>query len=256
MERGLHYRWWILGLVAGLVLVLGGCEQLFRPGHRAVSGGIVTGPSVVVVGQSLTYSTTSSGFCTQGHPTEFRFDWGDGTFSEWRPSDAERWDANHVWYAEGIYGVRVQVRCTIDKTLIDSSSEKVVRIIPPGGIGDTRDDGYLAFTLRDAYITPQIGETRPSTGLVFLILDLRVEALCDGQSFIPSRFRVIEPDGRLRDDLHTSPPLAPPLCSAVLDSGEWIAGKVAFEVSTGCEYYILEHRSEKGDRFVRFVFSP
>ncbi len=57
--------------------------------------------------------------CNQGHRVEYRYDWGDGTYSDWLNSEI----ASHAWSEPGIYTVRVQARCSVDKRVISSWSE-------------------------------------------------------------------------------------------------------------------------------------
>lgn len=64
------------------------------------------GPSYVAVGCMAPYSTTAISDAT----LEIRFDWGDGTYSEWGPEMT----ASHGWDREGIYDVRAQARFTSD----------------------------------------------------------------------------------------------------------------------------------------------
>lgn len=64
--------------------------------------------------------------CEQGHAIEYRFDWGDvenlgdNNYSAWRenPSTAQSWSY------EGVYEVRVQVRCTENPANVSFWSDK------------------------------------------------------------------------------------------------------------------------------------
>jgi len=71
-----------------------------------------TGPSLGTVGQSLTFSTGGAS-CSQGHPVEYRFDWGDGTYSSWSSTPT----ASHYWTAPGTYHVKAQARCSVDSSI-------------------------------------------------------------------------------------------------------------------------------------------
>ena len=72
-----------------------------------------TGPSYGMVGQSLTFNTSGSS-SSFGHSVEYRFNWGDGTYSSWNNGSA-----THTYSGTGSYQVRAQARC---KTHTDISS--------------------------------------------------------------------------------------------------------------------------------------
>jgi hypothetical protein len=83
-----------------------------------------SGPSTGTTGTSYSYSTGGS-TCNQGHAVQYRFDWGDGTTSNWSSSTS----ASKSWSSAGTYPVRAQARCATN-TLIESgwSSAKSVTI--------------------------------------------------------------------------------------------------------------------------------
>jgi hypothetical protein len=54
------------------------------------------------------YSFTADGATSSlGHPIEYRFDWGDGTFSDW----SSLWEVSKSWSSADNYLVRAQARC-------------------------------------------------------------------------------------------------------------------------------------------------
>lgn len=61
---------------------------------------VAVGPSTGKVNEPLTFSTSITG------SPEYRFDWGDGTYSDWSPSPS----AAHSWSSHGSYVVRIQGR--------------------------------------------------------------------------------------------------------------------------------------------------
>lgn len=67
-----------------------------------------TGPTSGDIGQDLSY-TTSGGGSSEGHALEYRFDWGDGSFSDWGNGTA----VSHSWTTSGTFYVRAQARCTV-----------------------------------------------------------------------------------------------------------------------------------------------
>jgi hypothetical protein len=50
-----------------------------------------------------------------GHPIQYRFDWGDGTYADWVTST----EASKKWSSAGIYNLRVKARCSMH-TMIES----------------------------------------------------------------------------------------------------------------------------------------
>jgi len=65
-----------------------------------------TGPATGAPGTSYTY-TTGGANSSLGHPVEYRFDWGDSTFSTWAATAS----ASYAWTAAGTYSVKAQARC-------------------------------------------------------------------------------------------------------------------------------------------------
>jgi len=58
-----------------------------------------------ITGVSYTYSTGGS-YSSLGYSVEYRFDWGDGSYSAWSSSTT----ASHYWTSVSMYTVRVQAR--------------------------------------------------------------------------------------------------------------------------------------------------
>lgn len=97
-----------------------------------------SGPSTGCAGSSLTY-TTGGSTCSQGHSVQYRFDWGDGTYSSWSSSTS----ASKSWSAAGTYNVKAQARCASDTSVVSSwSSAKSVTtyVLPstPTGVSATK----------------------------------------------------------------------------------------------------------------------
>lgn len=80
--------------------------QVAAPVESVSVPGTPTGNASPVVGVSYTYSTAGS-TCSQGHPVEHRFYWGDGGSSAWSVSTT----ASHSWSAQGPQTVTVSARC-------------------------------------------------------------------------------------------------------------------------------------------------
>ncbi|MEE8372138.1 MAG: CFI-box-CTERM domain-containing protein [Dehalococcoidia bacterium] len=87
------------------------------------------GPSSGGIGQSLAYSTEGAA-SNLGHSLEYRFDWGDGSYSGWSSSST----ASHFWSAANTYIVKAQARCATHTGIVSGwSSGKSVTIadVPP-----------------------------------------------------------------------------------------------------------------------------
>ena len=71
---------------------------------------VPSGKTTCTVNISYTYST--SGTDDQEDMVQYRFDWGDGTVSEWTPLVASgvAYEMSHVWTHNGTYSVRTQTR--------------------------------------------------------------------------------------------------------------------------------------------------
>jgi|GEM_PF-1922861 len=78
--------------------------------------GAPTGEVNPLVNLSYTYST-SGATCSQGHPIEYSFDWGDGTSSQWSTSPA----AAHSWSTVGTKMIKVTARCQVHPGLSATS---------------------------------------------------------------------------------------------------------------------------------------
>ncbi|MEK7474273.1 MAG: hypothetical protein AAB152_01450 [Candidatus Coatesbacteria bacterium] len=83
-----------------------------------------TGPTDGVAGATYTYTTTGS-TTSLGHTVEYKFDWGDGTYSSWSTS----MDASHSWSAASTYVVKVQARCQSDTGVLSSWSGGVTMVL-------------------------------------------------------------------------------------------------------------------------------
>jgi hypothetical protein len=97
------------------LFVTGKAEVVTRPWRPA-------GDTLLYVEQVGEYVTSSSQ-STFMHPVKYRFDWGDGTQSEWVASGS----ATHSWLNTGTYIIKAQARCSID-TLIVSQWSYVLRV--------------------------------------------------------------------------------------------------------------------------------
>lgn len=87
------------------IMVLTSCSPApVPPASPFITANTPTGPSAGEVNQPLTFSTNASSNIAGS--LEYRFDWGDGSYSGWSPSPS----ASHSWSNHGTYTVRAQAR--------------------------------------------------------------------------------------------------------------------------------------------------
>ncbi len=96
-----------------------------------------TGPSIGEVNQSLSYSTEGA-TSNLGHNLEYRFDWGDGSYSSWSSSTS----TGHSWSSEGTYTVRAQARCAAHTSVVSEWSSGLSVNIEPVSSVSARIDSY------------------------------------------------------------------------------------------------------------------
>lgn len=81
---------------------------------------------------------TGNASCNRGYSLQYRFDWGDGTITDW--ADEEVTLAEYSWNDPGTYLVRAQARCTgdpADPVISDWSDSLTVVVVDhqPGTLG-------------------------------------------------------------------------------------------------------------------------
>ena len=97
------------------------------PTHTISTPSTPTGPSSGLINTSYSF-TTGGAACSQGHSVEYRFDWGDGSYSDWLSSIS----TFHSWSAPNTYTVRAQARCATNHSIVsDWSSGFDVTISAP-----------------------------------------------------------------------------------------------------------------------------
>jgi hypothetical protein len=100
------------------------------PGPAVIFSHLVSTPDApwgeqnLAVGQSSSFVTGGS-FCGVGHAIQYRFDWGNGTLSDWLAVGVT--SAVHAWSGPGVYEVRAQARCAVDN-MIESSWSGVLTV--------------------------------------------------------------------------------------------------------------------------------
>lgn len=86
-----------------------------------------SGTSNAVAGEPV-FFTTGGSASDLGHAVEYRFGWGDGSFSPW---SADSGDA-HAWAGSGVFEVRARARCALHTGMQSPWSEAfLVAVAPP-----------------------------------------------------------------------------------------------------------------------------
>lgn len=94
--------------------------------HTVSTPSTPSGSSPVATGSSHTYTSGGASCSVAGHTVQYRFDWGDGTFSSWSSSSS----SSHSWGSPGTYQVKAQARCATDNAVVSSwSSAKSVSVV-------------------------------------------------------------------------------------------------------------------------------
>ncbi len=89
-----------------------------NPGDVITKPGTPTGETHPTIGVNAGYTTTGS-TSRMGHTMEYRFNWGDGTSSDWSLSTS----AGHNWSAIGAKIITVEARCQVDTDSMKTSDE-------------------------------------------------------------------------------------------------------------------------------------
>jgi len=122
---------------------LGGFLQLSNETYISKPGAPV-GEEMPIIGQTYTY-LTSGAVCSNGDKAEYKFNWGDGSFSDWSSSK----EAEKIWTDDYQCQIIVNARCidNIDITDISSSLtvlpdyQKYTLTVKKEGEGHVRIDG-------------------------------------------------------------------------------------------------------------------
>ena len=119
------------------------------------------GPSTGEVNQSLTYSAGGAS-SSLGHGLQYRFDWGDGSYSSWSSSTS----ASHSWPSEGTYIVKAQARCANHTSAVSDWSSGLLVNIEPLPLVSARIDSYSPSSLVDVTVgdSTKISITFTNTG--------------------------------------------------------------------------------------------
>ena len=119
------------------------------------TAGTLGGPTSGITGAALAYTATSA-TSNQGHAVEYRFDWADGTFSDWSATGA-----SHAWTVPGHYYIRAQTRCAAHPDIVSQWSYMYGTSIstpPPAALaGPLEGDDATTYTYTTAGVVPAPG---------------------------------------------------------------------------------------------------
>jgi len=121
-------------------------DEGWAQAHTVSTPSTPSGPSSGCVGQTLMF-TTGGASDSLGHSVQYRFDWGDGTYSPWSSSTS----ASHSYSSPGPYEVKAQARCSVDTSVVSAwSSATIVTISGPPSTptGVSASDGTYADKVR------------------------------------------------------------------------------------------------------------
>jgi len=85
--------------------------------HTVTTPDAPSGTVEGVINVPYMYSADGS-LCSFGHSVEYRFDWGDGTYSDW----SSLTEASHSWSTPNTYSVKAQARCSVDPAILSGWS--------------------------------------------------------------------------------------------------------------------------------------
>jgi hypothetical protein len=130
------------------------------PPEALTTPGTPTGPATGATNDMLTYNTTGA-TSSLGHTLEYRFNWGDGTFSGWSTAAS----AQKSWSSVGNYQVTVEARCQQHQDSTSVSSALSVGILvetistpgTPSGTANGFTNSPYTYTTTGA--TSNIGHT-------------------------------------------------------------------------------------------------
>ena len=225
----------ILCIVALLLVSCTGAPA-YSPPEVISAPSTPSGPSTGNIAQVLTY-TTGGAISSLGHSIQYRFNWGDGSYSDWSSSTS----ASHSWSSPGNYMVQAQARSSANSNIISSwSGSKSVTInstpkatptpSPPESSPTPKPSPTKQIIIKySALTTGQIGRNEADPGHIYLVLDLDIKN--DGyDSFTtnPYYFYVIVNNVKYDPALLAWP--ASTLKWVDLLDGGRISGKIVFEV--------------------------
>jgi len=83
-----------------------------QPSETVTTPTAPTGPATGATAESLSFSTGGS-TNSAGHTVEYRFDWGDASYSDWAASTT----VSNSWASAGTHSLKAQARCATHTTI-------------------------------------------------------------------------------------------------------------------------------------------
>jgi hypothetical protein len=123
-----------------------------------------------------TWHSTSGAISSYGHDVEYRFDWDDGSFSDWGAVSGTR--VYHAWSDYGTFGVKSQARCIADPAVVSDWSEPLNLWVRESVSVPSRPTGPGSGTL-GATLTFNAGGSISSDGHA---LEYRLQVYISGQT--------------------------------------------------------------------------
>ena len=213
-----------------------------------------TGPTAVFTASHISglvpfTVTFDASLCLDGDGqiSTYQWDFGDG-----QDGSGER--VMHTYEDPGTYTVKLTI--VDNRGMSDSSTLAISAEGPaPCRVGDSVGNGDIQMTLRSVQLANEIGQWQPEAGQRFLVADLRVVALTDGQRVANWHFTVLHGDGSHKAEQDPATfSLDSYFNCPKLDTGEWSEGEIAFEVYPA-DFYLLEYDDQVHEP-IRFQFSP
>ena len=233
----------------GLLLItfaslLGGCTQLNQYPVASFSCQPTSGSAPLTVSFDASRSRDPD-----GRIVSYSWSFGDGHTSSGIT-------AANTYSQAGSYSPRLTVR---DDEGAADTSVRTITVLGPSehGMGDSAANEDVRVTLLGVRSSTQISEWYDlGPGQIYVIVNVRVEAIRDDQYVSKFDFKLIQSDGRVQDDYSLATySLARPFEDADLDTGQWTDGEIAFEVFP-VSSYVLEYEEWLGwSTPIRFRFS-
>jgi hypothetical protein len=103
-----------------------------EPGETVSVPTWISGPASTVVDDPVEFRTYNAS-SNVGHTLEYRFDWGDGTYSDWVLKAGVYAYGTHAWTDPGTYQVRSQARCQEHPDVMSDWSTEMSEIVIAAG---------------------------------------------------------------------------------------------------------------------------
>jgi len=102
--------------VPQLINELSATAAQYATSHIVIPPSMPTGPTLFDYDDTVTF-TSGGATCSEGHAVEYRFDWGDGSYSSW--GSASR---SHQYDLSDVYTIKAQARCTSNTSIVSAWS--------------------------------------------------------------------------------------------------------------------------------------